>query len=146
MIEWLTTPHWEFVGAVGIFVIALFILLPALGARLRYNRLTSSTVPVTNYSLSDPGMRDRLRDLLEAYNITGSCDIRDGKVFVTRSPGERDALAAALMNLYRRALDDINNPNLQLGYLKHGVFRPLGILDIDSLREIAEQLENRLAH
>ena len=92
------------------------------------------------FSLDTPEMREKLRDLLEHYRIIGNCDIRDGKVYAARQPGERNSMAAALMGIYRREMERSNNPNLALYVMHRGVVFGLG-LSLSDLRELAEMLE-----
>ena len=65
--------------AVAAFMAGSFILAVALGKWLKHRR-KEETAPWPEMDLGNPAVRERIRVLVDHYQITCSCDIRDGRV------------------------------------------------------------------
>lgn len=130
----------EILVSSGLVILGIAIWLGRWLNRNKDRYPTEEERPWPVLSLNDPFVRERMRFLLETHHIRGNCDIRDGEVHVAVMPGERSAMAYALMRVYNRAVEDTGNKNLEIFYLKQGALVPTN-LQLDSLREIAEMLE-----
>lgn len=97
--------------------------------------------------LADPAVRERLRTMLEAYNIGGSADIRDGKVYPP-VPFDRMHPLLGLIDNANAALYRLKNPAACSLYVRDSMndrFMLVPDLDLSDLREIAELLRAAVA-
>lgn len=101
----------------------------------------------TGLDLSDPIVRERLTVFLERNRITGSADIRDGKVLVPPSLDRMHPLLG-VVNSATSILGRLKNPAACSLYIRDSVndrFMLVPELDLEDLREISELLRAAVA-
>lgn len=95
----------------------------------------------------DPFVRERLQRMIDAHRLSGSVDIRDGKVYEPVSLDRMHPLLG-LINGANMALQNLKNPAACSLYVRDSVndrFMLVPELDLDDLREIGELLRAAVA-
>lgn len=88
-----------------------------------------------------PIIRLRLQRMIEAYGLTGSCNIRDGRVLPCPNQEGVSDLSKLLMTGYALGLPANGNVNLMLCVLRDGCWVPTNVT-LEDLRTASIALEN----
>lgn len=124
----------SYVAALGVIIWAAWILAGAYGRR----RQVRQQNPITD--LGEPLIRIRLQRMIEYYGLTGSVNIREGKVLPAPSAEGKAELARLLMAGFATGLGDKENAALMLCVHRDGQWVPTGV-SLDDLRMASICLE-----
>lgn len=141
--------NWNNVGIVLMILVGIGWLAFFSGKAIRFgmggDSVQSDIVeqPPEMVSLDFPHMREKLQALLAAYSITGSCDVRDGRVKPVLRNGTRAILATEIKMAVDQAMARTgNNSNLALYTHRNGIFVPVGQLTLEDVVTLCRLLED----
>ncbi len=126
-----------------IAVVILLLTAATWGAfAYRRYRLRCQGPPVDpTLDFAEPIVRHRLQRMIQSYGLTGSCNIRDGRVLPCPNQEGKSDLARLLLHGYALGLPANGNVNMMLCVLRDGAWVPTNVT-LDDLRTASICLED----
>jgi hypothetical protein len=133
-----------------LWALLILVVVPETVAYLRERRVRLNipderpTPPPEFRTFDHPWMQTQLQNLIDAYGIEGSCNIRHGRVMRVEAANERAHIGMALRIATENAIAQSgNNPNLAVCTHRDGRVVPIGDFVLADLLGFAMMLESK---